>query len=86
LDDFGIGYTSLSYVNMLPIDIIKIDQSLIINLENGSENIFIIKSIIGMAHSLNIRVVAERIETDEQFNILNELNCISLTKCECPVF
>ena len=75
LDDFGTGYSSLSYVNMLPIDTIKIDKSLITNLENGSKNILIIKSIIGMAHSLNIKVITEGIETEEQFNIIKELKC-----------
>lgn|GEM_PF-679686 len=75
LDDFGTGYSSLSYVNKLPIDIIKIDRSLIMNLEEDSKNILIIKSIIMMAHGLNIRVVAEGIETEEQFNILNDLQC-----------
>jgi diguanylate cyclase (GGDEF)-like protein/PAS domain S-box-containing protein len=75
LDDFGTGYSSLSYVNRLPIDTIKIDRSLIINLEQGSKNILIVKSIIMMAHSLNIRIVAEGIETEEQFNILKELQC-----------
>lgn len=75
LDDFGTGYSSLSYVNMLPIDTIKIDRSLVLNLENDGKSILIIKSIIGMAHSLNIKVVAEGIETEEQFNMLKEIQC-----------
>jgi len=75
LDDFGTGYSSLSHVNMLPIDTIKIDKSLIMGLESGSKNIFIIKSIIVMAHSLNIKVVAEGIETTTQFDILKKLKC-----------
>jgi diguanylate cyclase (GGDEF)-like protein len=75
LDDFGTGYSSLSYINKLPVDIIKIDRSLIMNLEEDSKNIFIIKLIIMMAHSLNIDVLAEGIETDAQFNILNNLKC-----------
>ena len=75
LDDFGTGYSSLSYVNMLPIDTIKIDRSLILNLANDRKSILIIKSIIGMAHSLNIKVVAEGIETEEQFNMLKEIQC-----------
>lgn len=75
LDDFGTGYSSLSYVNKLPINILKIDRSLITNLEEGSKNIVIINLIIMMAHSLNIKVVAEGIETKAQFNILNELQC-----------
>ena len=66
MDDFGTGYSSLSYVNKLPIDTIKIDRSLIINLENNSKNIVIIKSIIAMAHSLNIKVIAEGIETENR--------------------
>jgi len=75
LDDFGTGYSSLNYVNMLPIDTIKIDKSLIMGLENGSKNIFIINSIIVMAHSLNIKVITEGIETETQFRILKELKC-----------
>lgn len=75
LDDFGTGYSSLSYVNTLPIDIIKIDMSLIKNLNKDSKNILIVKSIIEMSHNLNIQVVSEGIETKEQFNILNELGC-----------
>jgi len=75
LDDFGTGYSSLSYVNKLPIDKIKIDKSLIMNLEKNYKNLMIIKSIINMSHSLNIKIIAEGIETEEQFRILNELGC-----------
>jgi len=78
LDDFGTGYSSLSYVNKLPINMLKIDRSLIINLEQGSKNIVIINLIIMMAHSLNIKVVAEGIETKDQFDILNKLQCDSI--------
>jgi len=75
LDDFGTGYSSLSYVNKLPIDKIKIDKSLIMNLEKDSKNTTIIKSIITMGHSLNIKIVAEGIETEKQLRILKELEC-----------
>lgn len=75
LDDFGTGYSSLSYVNKLPLDIIKVDMSLIKNLNNEPKNILIVKSIIDMSHNLNIKVVAEGIEKKEQLNILNELGC-----------
>lgn len=75
LDDFGTGYSSLNYVNRLPIDIIKIDKSLIMNLEKDFKNVMIIKSIINLGHSLNIKIVAEGIETEEQLAILNELKC-----------
>ncbi|WP_315068937.1 EAL domain-containing protein [uncultured Clostridium sp.] len=75
LDDFGTGYSSLSYVNKLPIDKIKIDRSLITNLEKNYKNTMIIKSIVEMGHSLNIKIVAEGIETEKQFEILKELKC-----------
>lgn len=78
LDDFGTGYSSLSYVNKLPIDTIKIDRSLIINLKNDSKNKVIIKSIVVMAHSLGIKVVAEGIETESEFILLKELKCDSI--------
>ncbi|GFZ33014.1 signaling protein [Clostridium zeae] len=75
LDDFGTGYSSLSYVNKLPIDTLKIDKSLIEFVDKDQRNAEIIKSIIIMSHSLNIKVVAEGIETEEQLNMLRDLNC-----------
>lgn len=75
LDDFGTGYSSLNYVSKLPIDILKIDRLLIANLESSSKTKQIIKSIIELAHNLNIKVVAEGIETQGQFNILKEFEC-----------
>lgn len=75
LDDFGTGYSSFSYINRLPIDKLKIDRSLIMNLQDDYKNIMIVKAIIMMAHSLDIKIVAEGIETEEQLNTLKELNC-----------
>lgn len=75
LDDFGIGSSSLSYVNKLPIDNIKIDRSLIMNIEKDEKNIMMIKSIINMGHSLNISITAEGIETKKQFEVLRDLGC-----------
>ncbi|WP_236898148.1 EAL domain-containing protein [Clostridium beijerinckii] len=75
LDDFGTGYSSLSYVNRLPIDMIKIDKSLVWNLEKDYKSVMIVRSIITLGHSLNLKIIAEGIETQEQFRILNELNC-----------
>ncbi|WP_173714632.1 EAL domain-containing protein [Clostridium beijerinckii] len=75
LDDFGTGYSSLSYVNRLPIDMIKIDKSLIANLEKDYKSVMIVRSIINLGHSLSLKIIAEGIETQEQFRILNELNC-----------
>jgi len=75
LDDFGAGYSSLSYVNKLPIDSLKIDRSLIQNLAQDSKNIEIIKSIIYMAKNLNINVITEGVETKSELQILKELDC-----------
>ncbi|MBU3128048.1 EAL domain-containing protein [Clostridium tagluense] len=78
LDDFGTGYSSLSYVNNLPVDILKIDRSLIINIAEGTQNIAIIKAIIAMAQSINIKVVVEGVEDIEQFIILKELKSYAI--------
>ena len=75
MDDFGAGYSSLSWLSNLPIDNIKIDRSLIIGLDSNSKNIFIIKAIIAATNSLNIKVIAEGIETEAEFNTLKELGC-----------
>ena len=74
-DDYGTGYSSIRWINSLPIDAIKIDRSLIINLDKNSKSIVIIKSIIAAANSLNIKVVAEGIETEKEFVTLKELHC-----------
>jgi len=75
LDDFGTGYSSLNYVSKLPIDFLKIDKLLIASLERSSKTEEVIKSIILLAHKLNIKVVAEGIETENQLQILKELEC-----------
>lgn len=78
LDDFGTGYSSLSHVNRLPIDILKIDRSLINNIETYDENFEIVKSIISMSHSLNIKVVTEGVETEDQLKVLKNLQSDSI--------
>jgi len=78
LDDFGTGYSSLSYVNRLPVDFLKIDRSLVMDIAVNTQNIAIIKAIIAMADSLNIKVVVEGVEEIEQFIILQKLNCYSI--------
>lgn len=75
LDDFGTGYSSLAYLKQFDIDYLKIDQSFVRNLEPNSSDYILCKAIIGMAHTLDIKVIAEGIETEEQYNLLRELDC-----------
>lgn len=78
LDDFGTGYSSLSYVNSLPINTLKIDKSLVRDIDKDTKNLEIIKIIIMMAHSLNLKVIAEGIESKKHLNLLEELKCDSI--------
>ncbi|WP_026894026.1 sensor domain-containing protein [Clostridiisalibacter paucivorans] len=75
LDDFGTGYSSLTYLRKINMDTVKMDREFIKDFENNEEDKIIVKSIIDMAHGLNIKVVAEGIETEEQLNILKEYGC-----------
>ncbi|MEY2859287.1 MAG: hypothetical protein RLZZ74_3600 [Cyanobacteriota bacterium] len=74
LDDFGTGYSSLSYLRYLPVDTVKIDRSFI-GPEINDTNYGIVKAIINLAHSLGLDVIAEGIETEDQFQILKDLGC-----------
>ncbi|MBY0121067.1 EAL domain-containing protein [Bacillus sp. S/N-304-OC-R1] len=75
IDDFGTGYSSLSYLKDLPINTLKIDRSFINNLREDTYDIAIVKAIITMGHGLEVKVVAEGVETKEQIELLKELNC-----------
>lgn len=75
IDDFGTGYSSLSYLNNFDIDYIKIDQSFVRNLTPGSQNQALCEAMILMAHKLDIKVIAEGIETEEQRQILVDMGC-----------
>ena len=75
LDDFGTGYSSLNYLKKLPIDIIKIDKSFIQDITKHVDEKFIVKTIIDLAHNMDVIVTAEGIETEEQYNILRENGC-----------
>ena len=75
VDDFGTGYSSLSYLKQYPIDIIKIDRSFIKDIEIDVKNKAIAKTIINLAHSLGMEVIAEGVEKDLQAMILLEAKC-----------
>lgn len=75
IDDFGTGYSSLNYLRQLPVDALKIDMSFIKNVVSNSNDAVIVKTIIAMAHSLNLRVIAEGVENEQQLAFLQEHGC-----------
>lgn len=75
LDDFGTGYSSLNYLRKLPISFIKIDKSFIDEVTINPKDSFIASSLIALAHGIDLRVVAEGVETLEQLNLLKSYDC-----------
>jgi diguanylate cyclase (GGDEF)-like protein/PAS domain S-box-containing protein len=75
MDDFGSGYSSLSYLHSFPFDKIKIDQTFISNLETNPQSATIIRAVIGLARALEVPVVAEGVETPEQLAFLESERC-----------
>lgn len=75
IDDFGTGYSSLNYLKQFPVDTLKIDQSFIRNLPGNNDDAQITRTIISMAHNLGLGVIAEGVETKEQLEFLQKVNC-----------
>ena len=75
IDDFGTGFSSLSYLSKLPLDTLKIDRSFVVDLTEAPERLAQVSTIINLAHSMNLKVVAEGVETAEQARLLRMLGC-----------
>ncbi|TAL28623.1 MAG: EAL domain-containing protein [Alphaproteobacteria bacterium] len=75
IDDFGSGYSSLSYLHYFPIDTLKIDQSFIRSMTTHPASLVLVKSIIGLARNLGMKVIAEGIETVKEASILSGMGC-----------
>ena len=75
IDDFGTGYSSLSYLHRFPVDVMKIDRSFISSLDINSDKLEIVRTIIMLAHNLGMDVVAEGVETLEQLDRIQALDC-----------
>ena len=75
MDDFGTGYSSLSYLQHFPVDTIKIDQSFVrwMHIDEQSEQI--VRSVVGLAHNLKMKVVAEGVEEEEHRVMLKDIDC-----------
>jgi diguanylate cyclase (GGDEF)-like protein len=75
IDDFGTGFSSLAYLSKLPVDALKIDRSFVVDMTVGPEGLALVSTIINLAHSMKLKVVAEGVETEEQSRLLRLLSC-----------
>ena len=75
IDDFGTGYSSLGYLAKLPVNALKIDRSFIITMANIADSMTIVSAIISLAHALNLKVIAEGVDSEEQSRLLKLLKC-----------
>jgi diguanylate cyclase (GGDEF)-like protein len=75
LDDFGTGYSSINYLTRLPLDILKLDKSLVRDLNRNERSQVVFRNLIQMAHGIGIKVVAEGVETQQQMELIQGLGC-----------
>ena len=75
VDDFGTGYSSLAYIARLPIHALKIDRSFVVGMTQNEDAMGIVNSVISLAHSLKLRVIAEGVETEVQADLLRTMAC-----------
>ncbi|WP_084502300.1 EAL domain-containing protein [Fundidesulfovibrio putealis] len=75
IDDFGTGYSSLAYLRRFPVDALKVDRAFVRNLDTDRDNLHIVKAVVQLAHSLEMAVVAEGIETVKELAVLRSLRC-----------
>ncbi|HJV53845.1 MAG TPA: EAL domain-containing protein [Noviherbaspirillum sp.] len=83
MDDFGTGYSSLSYLTQLPLDQLKIDRSFVLGMNQSASGLAIVSSVISLAHSLQLQVIAEGVDDREQEKLLKLLNCDQLQGFLC---
>jgi EAL domain-containing protein (putative c-di-GMP-specific phosphodiesterase class I) len=75
IDDFGTGYSSLSYLVSLPVDVMKIDRSFVTRMSQDAGYMGLVSTVVSLAHNLDLKVVAEGIETEEEAKLLKLLRC-----------
>jgi EAL domain-containing protein (putative c-di-GMP-specific phosphodiesterase class I) len=75
IDDFGTGYSSLGYLARLPVHSLKIDRSFIMTMVDNPDTMTLVSTVISLAHSLRLKVVAEGVETEDQAKVLRLLRC-----------
>jgi EAL domain-containing protein (putative c-di-GMP-specific phosphodiesterase class I) len=75
IDDFGTGYSSLAHLGKLPVESVKIDRAFVVRMTDDPDAMTLMSTIISLAHSLGLKVIAEGVETEEQATMLRLLRC-----------